>query len=73
MTVEGNVTKTFSLVFVKYFELNDGTGAIGVVSDKALPAEGQRLSVTGQIRQAFSVGDRNITVLLEKEPKPTQQ
>lgn len=68
VTVDGEVTNAFSLVFIKYFELNDGTGTLGVVSDKPLPAKGQRLKVTGEVREAFSLGDRNITVLVEKSP-----
>jgi 3D (Asp-Asp-Asp) domain-containing protein len=68
VTVDGEVTNTFSLVFIKYFELNDGTGTLGVVSDKPLPAKGQRLKVTGEVREAFSLGDRNVTVLIEKSP-----
>lgn len=66
VTIDGEVGNSFSLVVIKYFELNDGTGTLGVVSDKPLPAKGQRLKVTGQIREAFSLGDRNITVLVEK-------
>lgn len=68
VTIDGEVANSFSLVVIKYFELNDGTGTLGVVSDKPLPAKGQRLKVTGQVRQAFSLGDRNITVLIEKSP-----
>jgi hypothetical protein len=73
VTLEGEVTNTFSLMIIKYFEINDGTGAIGVVSSKALPAKGQRIKVTGEIRQAFSLGDRNLTVLMEDGPKPSKQ
>lgn len=65
ITVEGEVTDVFSLFVIKYFRLDDGTGAIGVVSDKPLPRKGQRLKVTGQIREAFSLGDTKLTVLLE--------
>jgi hypothetical protein len=73
VTVEGEVTNTFSFIFLKYFEINDGTGTISVTSDKPLPAKGQRLKVTGEIHQAFSLGDRNVMVLVEGEPKATKQ
>lgn len=69
VTVEGEVGNSFSLMVIKYFEINDGTGTLGVVSDKPLPAKGQRLKVTGEVREAFSLGDRNLTVLLEKNGK----
>ena len=65
VTIEGKVTNIFSLIFIKYFELSDGTGSIGVVTNKPLPAKGQNIQVTGEVRQAFSVGDQNLTVILE--------
>lgn len=66
VTVEGDVTAVYSLLVIKYFELNDGTGVIGVVSDKPLPRKGERLRVTGTVREAFSLGDKSMTVLVEE-------
>lgn len=67
VTVQGEVKETFSLVVIKYFQIDDGTGNIGVVSDKPLPSNGQHLTVTGEVRQAFSLGDRSLTVMVEKD------
>jgi DNA/RNA endonuclease YhcR with UshA esterase domain len=66
VTIEGNVAAVYSLIIIKYFELNDGTGTIGVVSSKPLPRKGEHLSVTGRLEEAFSLGDRSMTVLIER-------
>src|SRR5512136_2667067 len=56
VTVSGEVTGTFSLVVVKYFTLRDNTGEITIVTQRALPKEGERLKVKGTVREAFSIG-----------------
>jgi hypothetical protein len=65
VTVEGEVSGAFSLFVIKYFLVNDGTGEIGVVSDKALPRKGQKISVSGTVKEAFSLGDQSLTILIE--------
>ena len=35
VAVEGEVSGVFSLIVIKYFLVNDGTGEIGVVTEKA--------------------------------------
>ena len=66
VTIDGKVNNVFSLIVIKYFELDDGTGNIGVVTTKPLPVTGQKIQVTGEVRQAFTIGDRSLTVVLEK-------
>jgi aspartyl/asparaginyl-tRNA synthetase len=73
VTVEGEVSNTLSLFVIKYFEINDGTGVIRIVSSKPLPVKGQRLKVTGKVQQAFSLGDQSVTVLVEDDPKAVKQ
>lgn len=63
--VAGTVTETFSLLVLKGFVLNDGTGDIYVVTKKAMPAEGEKITVKGTVREAFSLGDRHVLILLE--------
>ena len=65
VTVEGEVSGAFSLFVIKYFLVNDGTAEIGVVSDKALPRRGQKIRVSGTIKEAFSLGDQSMTILVE--------
>ncbi len=73
VTLDGEVTETFSLLIIKYFRLDDGTGSIGVVSDNPLPAKGQRMKVTGEVREAFSLGDKNLTVVMEQSAAKERQ
>lgn len=63
--VAGTVSQTFSLLVLKGFVLNDGTGDIYVVTKKVMPAEGEQITVKGTVREAFSLGDRHVLILLE--------
>jgi len=69
--VSGTVVETFSLVIVKYFTISDGTGELIVVTSKTLPARGEKIHVKGMVRDAFSLGDQQLLVLMEdgEEPK----
>ena len=71
VTVSGEVTEAFSLVVVKYFTLRDNTGEIAIVTDRALPKEGEHLTVKGVVREAFSIGNQSLLVIVEapKEPR----
>jgi hypothetical protein len=66
VSIEGEVTGMFSLVVVKYFTVNDGTGSINVVTDRPLPAKGQRIKVTGKVNELFSLGTETVLVLIEE-------
>ena len=63
--VSGTVVETFSLVLVKYFTISDGTGELIVITRKTLPAKGEKLTVKGEVRDAFSLGDQQLLVLME--------
>jgi len=63
--ISGTVTETFSLLVLKYFILNDGTGEMYVVTKKSMPAKGEKIKVTGTVRDAFSLGETQLLVLLE--------
>jgi len=65
VTISGTVTDTFSFVVVKYFTVRDDTGEMTVVSQKPLPEKGSTVKVTGTVKEAFSVGDQQLIVLLE--------
>lgn len=76
VTVEGKVDEVFSLFVIKYFTVDDGTGTIGVITDRPLPAKGKTVKVTGTVKEAFSLGDQTLTVLVERsegnDPAPTR-
>ncbi len=63
--ISGTVTETFSLLILKYFILNDGTGDMYVVTRKSMPAKGEKIKVSGTVRDAFSLGETQLLVLLE--------
>jgi len=65
VTVSGEVTEIFSLFVIKYFVVQDKTGKIAVVSDNLLPRKGTAVRVTGTVREAFSIGDQQLLVLVE--------
>lgn len=69
VTVSGEVTQIFSLVFIKYFKLRDKTGEIVIVSYRPLPRIGTKVKVKGTVQEAFSIGDQQLIVINE-EGKP---
>lgn len=71
VSVEGEVTGTFSLIAIKYFTVNDGTGTIGVISEQPLPRKGAKINVTGTVKEALSLADQTLMMIVEdKAPKP---
>jgi len=69
VTISGKVTEVFSLVFVKYFVVEDKTAEIVVVTNKPLPREGTKIMVKGTVEEAFSIGDKQLVVIVEEEAK----
>ncbi len=65
-TISGEVTDSASLFFMKYFVIKDDTGEIMVITEKPIPKAGSRLKVTGLAKDAFSFGNKQIIVLIEK-------
>jgi len=72
VTIEGDVTAVYSLFVIKYFEVNDGSGVIGVVTERPLPQQGEHIRVTGTLQEAFSLGDKTMTILLERDPNASK-
>jgi aspartyl/asparaginyl-tRNA synthetase len=64
--VSGEVTQIFSLLVIKYFKVRDGTGEIIVVTEKPLPKIGTKIKVKGTVEEAFSIGDQQLIVIVEK-------
>ena len=73
VTVEGQVKNVFSLLVVKYFTLEDGSGSITVVTERPLPQKGERLKVTGTVKEGFSLGEQTMTLIVEDKPKDAAQ
>jgi hypothetical protein len=68
VTIAGKVTATHDLLVVKYYDVSDGTGEIAVVTDSALPKEGDHVRVKGQVKQAFAIGTAHLVVIVEQPP-----
>ncbi len=74
VTVSGEATQPFSLIMIKYFTLRDSTGEIMIVTERPLPKEGDRVTVKGTVREAFSIGSRTLLVIEEgPEKKATEE
>src|SRR5437867_4616782 len=64
ITLTGTVTNAVSLLLIKYYEIQDGTGSIKVMTDKLLPARGEKLNVTGRMT-VIELGTERWVVLRE--------
>ncbi len=69
VSVAGTVAASHNMLFVKYYQVDDGTGRIWVVTQGALPKEGDRVRVRGTVNQAFAVGSAHLVVIVEEPPK----
>ncbi|MDD4356450.1 MAG: hypothetical protein PHN98_04285 [Smithellaceae bacterium] len=66
VTISGEVTESFSMIFIKYFMVRDDSGEIAVVTQRTLPAKGEKIKVKGSVKEAFSIGSETALVLIEK-------
>ncbi len=69
VTISGEVAETFSLFVVKYFVIRDNYVEISVVTDRPLPAKGEKIKVKGIVKEAFSMGTKTALVLMETTEK----
>jgi len=67
--VSGEVTETFAFFVLKYFVVDDGTGTITVVTQKALPKKGTKIRVKGEVSEMFSLGDTQALAIIEASDK----
>ncbi len=65
VSVSGEVADTFNVFFLKGFVVKDATGEILVITDRPLPKKGSQIKLKGVVREAFSIGDQQLIVLLE--------
>lgn len=65
--IRGTVKEAVNVVILKYYVVDDGSGEMPVVTKRAVPAKGAKVSARGKVKQAFSLGDATLTVLVEDE------
>jgi hypothetical protein len=68
VVVAGSVTGSANLLLIKFFKVKDSTDEITVVTDAALPKEGDTVRVKGKVNQAFALGSNRLVVIVE-EPR----
>jgi hypothetical protein len=71
ITINGTVTNTVSLLLIKYYEIQDGTGSIKIITDKLLPSRGEKLTVTGRMA-VVELGTERWVMLRESQDYPGQ-
>jgi len=71
VVIRGSVTNTVSLLVIKYFEIQDETGSVKVVTDKLLPSRGEKLIVTGRTA-VIELGTERWVVLRENTDSTAQ-
>jgi hypothetical protein len=69
VTIAGKVTSTHNLLVIRYYDVDDGTGVIPVVTESELPKEGDTVRVKGKVNEAFAVGSAHLVVIVEEPPK----
>lgn len=66
VSIYGTVTNTVSLLVIKYYEIQDETGSIKIVTDRLLPSRGEKLRVNGRMA-VIEIGTERWVVLRENK------
>jgi hypothetical protein len=66
VTVSGMVTQSFSILSVGYYKVEDSSGEIIVLPVGASPVSGTPVLVRGQIRAIYTIGDKSMLILEQK-------
>lgn len=71
ITISGQASDAFGGLGNGVFAVDDGTGRIWVFSQNfGVPANGAKVTVTGQVQQGFSFGGRNYGLIFrETQPR----
>ena len=54
--LSGSVVDSYSVLGNGAYQLDDTTGRLWIVSNAGVPRQGARVSVTGRVREGFSLG-----------------
>lgn len=65
ITIKGEVTNRMSLLAFKYYVLKDNTGEIKVITKRALPSVGAKVTTKGKIKTAYEIGSLQEIVFVE--------
>jgi hypothetical protein len=68
VTVQGTVETPLNLAgLLKVYEVTDPTGKITVVTKRGLPPAGQKIIVSGILKEMFNIAGISKTVIMEPE------
>jgi hypothetical protein len=67
VTIKGKVAESLIVLNTGYFVLSDGTESIIVVPSKTFPRVGEEVKVSGQVKNAFVIGEKSLTVVEERD------
>ena len=65
--VSGVVVDIYSIFLLKGFIVKDKTGEIMIVTKRTLPKKNATVKIYGTIEEAFSFGEKSLTVLMETD------
>ena len=66
VTIEGTVTDSYGVLGQGAYELDDGTGRIWVIAERAVPARGARVEAKGHVITGFVYRGRNLAAALRE-------
>jgi len=66
--IAGDVTSSFGILGYGAYRVDDGTGAIAVVTKEGgAPRQGAKVGVEGEFRSAFVLGSETAAAIVEKQ------
>jgi hypothetical protein len=66
VTIEGTVTDSYGVLGEGAYEIDDGTGRIWVIAERAVPARGSRVEAKGHVITGFVYHGRNLAAALRE-------
>lgn len=66
VTIEGTVTDSYGVLGEGAYEIDDGTGKIWVIAERAVPARGSRVQAKGHVITGFVYRGRNLAAALRE-------
>lgn len=68
VTIAGEVDRSFSVLNYGFYEIDDGTGKMYVVTKRGAPAKGSRVGAKGKVNNYFTFAGQSYgTVLMEED------
>ena len=66
VTIEGRVTDSYGVLGEGAYELDDGTGRLWVIAERAVPARGSYVEAKGHVITGFVYRGRNLAAALRE-------